>query len=284
MMSSAGALIGALAIALSLVMTAAWAITLPPGRSGLVDVIWSFAVGGAGLFAALVPLNHDSAPVERRLLVGALVLVWSLRLGLHIAGRTKAGHDDPRYASLREQWGDQFALRSWIFLQIQAAAALLLAGTILVAAHNPAPTLRLQDWLGAITLIIAIAGEATADKALRDFTAIPGNRGKLCEVGLWSISRHPNYFFEWLGWAAYALIAVDFGDSYPVGWCALIAPAFMYWLLVHVSGIPPLEKHMVQSRGAAFAAYQQRVNAFWPGPARRQPDAASQNSSKGTRR
>jgi steroid 5-alpha reductase family enzyme len=82
------------------------------------------------------------------------------------------------------------------------------------------------------------------------------------------MSRHPNYFFEWLGWFAYAVIAIaiDLTCSYPWGWLAVAGPVLMYWLLVHASGIPPLEAHMLRSRGDAFRAYQQRVNAFWPGP------------------
>jgi steroid 5-alpha reductase family enzyme len=80
------------------------------------------------------------------------------------------------------------------------------------------------------------------------------------------MSRHPNYFFEWMGWFAYAIIAIDFSGGYPWGWLALAGPALMYWLLVHASGIPPLEAHMLRSRGQAFRDYQHRVNAFWPGP------------------
>ena len=53
------------------------------------------------------------------------------------------------------------------------------------------------------------------------------------------------------------------------GWLALSAPAFMYWLLVHVSGIPPLEQQMLRSRGDAFRAYQARVSPFIPLPPRR---------------
>ncbi len=49
---------------------------------------------------------------------------------------------------------------------------------------------------------------------------------------------------------------------------ALLAPLMMYWLLVYASGIPPLEAHMLRSRGAKFRAYQERVNAFFPGPRR----------------
>ena len=66
---------------------------------------------------------------------------------------------------------------------------------------------------------------------------------------------------------AYAAIAIDSGN-FAWGWVALCGPAMMYWLLVYASGIPPLEAHMLRSRGAAFRAYQARVNAFWPGPPR----------------
>jgi len=52
----------------------------------------------------------------------------------------------------------------------------------------------------------------------------------------------------------------------PLGWLALAAPACMYWVLVHVSGIPPLEEHMLRSRGAQFRALQARIRPFFPSP------------------
>jgi steroid 5-alpha reductase family enzyme len=42
----------------------------------------------------------------------------------------------------------------------------------------------------------------------------------------------------------------------------------MYWLLVHVSGIPPLEAHMLERWRDAFRTYQARTNAFFPAPPR----------------
>ena len=96
----------------------------------------------------------------------------------------------------------------------------------------------------------------------------PGNRNRICDVGLWGWSRHPNYFFEWFGWLAYPLLAIDSGGGYPWGWAALAGPACMYWLLVHVSGIPPLEAHMLEYRRDEFRAYQARTNAFFPAPPR----------------
>ncbi len=87
-------------------------------------------------------------------------------------------------------------------------------------------------------------------------------------MGLWGLTRHPNYFFEWLGWIAYPFIAIGLPPN-PLGAVALAGPIEMYWLLVHVSGVPLLEAHMARSRGAPFADYQARVNMFFPGPRRR---------------
>ena len=89
---------------------------------------------------------------------------------------------------------------------------------------------------------------------------------RICERGLWGWSRHPNYFFEWLGWLGWPLLAI--GAGYPWGWLSLLAPAWMYYLLVHISGVPPLEEAMRKSRGEAYADYAARVNAFWPAPPR----------------
>lgn len=255
-----------LAVGLSAVMALAWWIALRSGRSGWIDAIWSFAVGGAGAFAALAPLDGSNSDAPRQSLVALLAVGWSLRLGFHIVARTMRGGDDPRYAHFRKEWGDDFARRLFWFLQIQAIAAFLLAVTIMAAARNPAVGLGWSDWLGVAILVIAVGGEGVADRQLTRFKGDDRNRGTVCDIGLWSLSRHPNYFFEWLTWVAFAVIAVDFTGSYPWGFAALIGPVFMYWLLVHVSGIPPLEAHMLRSRGDRFRAYQARVNAFWPGP------------------
>ena len=264
-------LVVGLGIALSLIMALAWKVAVRTGRSGWIDAIWSFAVGGAGLVASLVPVTQEE-PRRRQLIVGAIVVIWSARLGLHIVCRTMGAGDDPRYAQLREDWGQDFRERLFWFLQGQAGAAFLLVCSILAAAQNPAPELRLGDWLGILVFVTALAGETLADQQLARFRANAVNKDRVCDTGLWSFSRHPNYFFEWLGWLAYPLIGIDPTGQYPWGWAALSGPAFIYWLLVHVSGVPPLEAHMLRSRGDAFRAYQARVNVLWPGPSR--PSAA----------
>jgi steroid 5-alpha reductase family enzyme len=257
-------------ISLSAAMAVAWLVAERTGRSGWIDAIWTFATGFASIVLAWVPASPGAL---RPLLVAGLAALWSLRLGLHIVWRTARGGDDPRYRQLRAEWGDKASGRLFWFLQVQAAAALVLALSVAAAAHRPGIGLEIRDALGVVLFAVAAFGERAADRQLVRFGGDPRNKSRICDAGLWGYSRHPNYFFEWLVWVAFALIAIAPGGHYPWGWFGLTAPVLMYVFLVYVSGIPPLEAHMLRSRGDAFRVYQARVNAFWPGPPRSTAEA-----------
>jgi steroid 5-alpha reductase family enzyme len=259
---------------LVIVMTLAWAYQKQVNNAGWVDVFWTFGLGLAGLGLALTPIPGIASLTSRQILIAAMVAIWSLRLGLHLAVRVGTHAEDVRYNGFRKDWGADFQRRMFMFLMIQAVAAALLAVSILLAARVPAPAIRPLDWLGVAILAIAIGGEGIADAQLARFRAVPSNKGKICDSGLWGWSRHPNYFFEWLVWVAFAVMAIDLGGAYLWGLLAWTAPAFMYWLLVYVSGIPPLETLMLKSRGAAFTAYQSTTSAFFPLPPRRHSNPA----------
>jgi steroid 5-alpha reductase family enzyme len=259
-------LAGAMGTALSAIMAAAWQVQRRRGHTGWIDVCWTFGTGIVAAFASLAPLSSDHQPGARRILVALLVALWSLRLGSHILVRTRKAGDDPRYRELISQWGDRADLRMFLQLQSQAAVGLILALSVALAAHNTRPNLGLSDFVGLALLVGALAGEAVSDWQLRRFRSNSANHGRICESGLWSLSRHPNYFFEWLCWLAYPLIAIDLSGQNPLGWLSLAAPVSMYWVLVHVSGIPPLEEHMLRSRGAQFRALQARTRPFFPFP------------------
>ena len=256
--------IAGIAVSLSLFMSLAWAIQQRTGNSGWVDTIWTIAVGSVGFVSALIPLSGDGLH-NRQAIVATLAVIWSMRLGLHIGWRSAGISDDPRYAKMSEDWGDDAPRRMFIFLQQQAGVTIALVGSMFVAAHNPAPLGGL-DCAAIAILLVAVLSEGLADWQLTRFKSDPANRGCVNDRGLWNWSRHPNYFFETLGWLAYPLLAID--ASYPSGWFAFAGPACMYWLLVYVSGIPPLEEHMLRTRGDAFRAYQRRTNAFFPAPPR----------------
>ena len=255
--------LAAIAASLSILMAIAWTVQRRTGNSGWVDTIWTFAVGLVGAGSALWPIG-GAAPNARQWLVAALVAIWSLRLGLHIAVRTAGITDDPRYAAFARDWGLDAPRKMFIFLQNQAFGSIPLVFAIFLAARFPSDALRIEDIVGVLILLSGIAGEALADAQLKKFRDNPANKGRVCDVGLWRWSRHPNYFFEWLGWLAYPVIAIS--PAYAWGWATLLAPVFMYWILVHVTGIPPLEEQMLRSRGERYRDYQSRTSRFFPLP------------------
>jgi steroid 5-alpha reductase family enzyme len=255
--------LAAIAVSLSVLMAGAWTVQRRTGNSGWVDTIWTFSLGLVGAGSALWPVAGAS-PNARQWLVAGLVAIWSLRLGGHIAIRTAGITDDPRYAAFASEWGVDSPRRMFIFLQNQGFGSIPLVFAIFVAARFPQDALRLQDYVGALILFAGIAGEALADAQLKRFRENAANQGRVCDAGLWRWSRHPNYFFEWFGWLAYPVIALSTG--YVWGWAALLAPVFMYWILVYVTGIPPLEAQMLRSRGDRYRDYQLRTSQFFPLP------------------
>jgi steroid 5-alpha reductase family enzyme len=245
------------ALAMVVAMTLAFAVRLWTGRSGWIDTIWSAAVGVAGL-VAIVLTPGDPA---RRWMLGAVILLWSARLASHIGSRTHGAGDDPRYAALVAEWGENWRGRLFWFLQAQAGAGWVLAAAIAIAAANPAPP-RITDALAVAVALLGIGLELTADRQLRAWRATQQGPG-VCDVGLWSVSRHPNYLGETLFWGALPLFAVA-PDRLGWAFVTVAAPAMMAYLLVAVSGIPLLEAHMARTRGAAWEAYCRRVPKFLP--------------------
>jgi steroid 5-alpha reductase family enzyme len=252
----------------SAVMTIAWFIWRSTRNSGWIDTTWTFGLGLVGFVGSVLPFAHSVN--VRSWLVAGMAVIWSLRLGLHIAFRTRGITDDPRYAKLVHEWGADASRQMFWLLQKQALVSIPLALAMWVAAANPFPLPAAQALVAILIFGVAVIGEGVADQQLRWFRLKPDNKGRVCDSGLWRWSRHPNYFFEWLGWLSYPLLAIDFHGNYPWAVLAFAAPLCMYWLLVHVSGVPPLEAHMLAQRGEAFRRYQLKTNVFFPGPPRSQ--------------
>jgi hypothetical protein len=167
--------LAAIALSLSLLMAGAWMVRERTGNSGWVDTIWTFALGLVGGGSAQWPVA-GSPPNARQWLVAALVAIWSLRLGLHIAVRTSGITDDPRYASFAREWGVDSSRKMFVFLQNQGLGSIPLVFAIFVAAHFTYHLLRPQDYLAALILIVAIAGEALADAQLKRSGSSPRTR------------------------------------------------------------------------------------------------------------
>jgi steroid 5-alpha reductase family enzyme len=237
--------------------TLAYVIAHKVKLMAIVDTIWTAGLGLSALIYHTV-YNFDSV---RSWVVLLVILVWSFRLSYYLfKDRVFAGHEDSRYKALGEHWGAQ-APRNFYFLflvQIIFIALFLLPVTI--AMKSPDPTWLWSDTLAVLIAIVAMGGEALADRQLAAFRSNPENKGGVCQDGLWHYSRHPNYFFEWLHWFAYVAFAL--GSSY--AWLALSGPVAMYLFLRFLTGVPYAERSSLKSRGEAYRKYQKTTNAFFP--------------------
>lgn len=240
----------------ALVMFVLWIIHLRLKNAGVVDIGWA---GSYALIALVYAVMGDGYG-PRRALITTMVVIWSVRLAAHLTARTIAQPEDARYQHIRQQWGGNVPLKFFLFFQFQALLNVILSVPLLLVAVNPRSELSPLEWLGCALWIIAVAGESLADRQLRAFKSDLANRGKVCNLGLWRYSRHPNYFFEWLVWVALFVFAL----ASPYGFVSIIAPALMLYFLLRVTGIPATEAQLLRSKGDAYRAYQQTTSAFVP--------------------
>jgi steroid 5-alpha reductase family enzyme len=245
--------------AMAVVMGAAWARQRTTRDATAVDVLWSLGIGALVLSYAIAGAGLGDP--TRRALVALVCGAWSLRLGGHLLRDrvgTSAG-EDGRYRHLRKVWGDGAQPRFFVLYQVQAALAALFSLPPLVAMRGG--PVDGWAWAGTALAALAIAGEGLADRQLGFFRRDPAHRGRTCRAGLWRYSRHPNYFFEWLHWWSYVLIA----HGAALTW---LGPALMLLFLYRVTGIPHTEAQALASRGDDYRDYQRTTSAFVPWPPR----------------
>ena len=246
----------ALGAALTL-MAVLWVAHLAKGEADIVDAGWAASVG----LTALIVGHFGPGDFSRRLLLTALVGLWSARLTWFLlTTRVMKPGEDGRYIELRASWGESAPWRFFIFFEVQGALAVLLAIPFFVVAFNELPLSVPVIVLSLALWSVSICGETIADRDLSRFRADPANKGKVCNKGLWRYSRHPNYFFEWIHWWAYVVLA--WGSPWFL--LSFISPFIMFYLITKVTGIPPTEARSLISRGEAYKEYQRTTNAFFP--------------------
>ena len=254
-MSGAGLILTAF-LGASLLQAALWSVYRRTDRADWVDAGWA---GSLGLAAILYGVCATGDP-HRRLLVAVLGGGWGLRLAFHLARRIAGGPEDGRYTQLKAEWKSALPRKFFFFFQAQAILAVILSAPFFWPSIDPRPELGFLPWLGAGLAVVSILGETLSDLQLRRFKADPSNHGQVCRTGLWSLSRHPNYFFEWLIWVAFTLLAWPS----PWGWTAIFCPGLMLYFLLRVTGIPATEAQSLRSKGEAYGRYQREVSVFIP--------------------
>ena len=234
-----------------------WLAQRRTGNAAIVDFGWALSLV---LLAALYALQGGGFFWRSLMMVG-MAGVWGLRLAFYLLFTRVIGHpEEGRYQQLRAGWGPAVQRNFFFFFQGQGVLNILLALPFLLAALNPQPDLTVLEYSAFGLWLLAFLGEVVADAQLARFKSNPAHRGKVCDVGLWRLSRHPNYFFEWLIWVSYALFAL----ASPYGYLGLIAPALILFTLLKITGIPATEAQALRSKGEAYRQYQQSTSIFIP--------------------
>lgn len=238
------------------VMFVMWVRQLRTRNATSVDVAWAANLGLLAILAAIF-LNGFG---PRRALMASMVALASFRLAAHLASdRLRHSGEDGRYAAIRAEKGDRAPIWFFFFYQAQGLLDAVLAIPFILVARDSHGAWRMLDWAAVAVWSVAVIGEALSDNQLARWKRDPRNKGRTCRAGLWAYSRHPNYFFEWLTWIAYGLLAT----STPMGWLGWVPAALMLFFILKVTGIPPTEAQALKSR-PDYARYQTEVSAFFP--------------------
>ncbi|MFF7211357.1 DUF1295 domain-containing protein [Streptomyces sp. NPDC008238] len=243
------------------VMLATFAFALSRGRHRYVDVAWGAAFTAVAASAYGMSAGHGDP--ARRALVFALTAVWGLRLAVHIVRRGRGHGEDPRYeAFLAKAPGSRaaYALRA-VYL-LQGALVLVVSLPVQAASYIPGPA-GPAAVVGALLWLTGLLFEAVGDHQLARFKADPANRGRIMDRGLWSWTRHPNYFGDFcVWWGLFALTC----DAWQAAAASAVSPLLMSYLLTRGSGKALLERHMADRPG--WAGYAARTSGFFPRPPR----------------
>ena len=236
----------------------AWyVVALVLKRNDVADIAWGLGF----IVATAVALLRQDIFTVRAVMVFAMVVLWGVRLSVHVSIRNWGKAEDARYRKWREEWGRHAAVRAFfqVFL-MQSYLVIVVALPVTAVVHAGGPSLGLLDFIGVTVWTIGFLFETVGDYELLKFKGDPANKGRIIRSGLWKYTRHPNYFGEVTLWWGIYLIAL----SVPGAWITVFGPLTITFLILKVSGIPLLEKKY--EGNADFAEYKRRTSAFFPMP------------------
>jgi steroid 5-alpha reductase family enzyme len=252
------------ALAILVAVVGVWAISVRIADASIVDIFWGFGF----VVVAWVAYASSGGPLTfRRLAILAATTAWGLRLTAHLAKRNLGKGEDFRYKAMRKKHGAKFPI-------ISLVTVYLVQGAVMFVVSLPVQVglMRYNDrtgWIAAVVIgvmiwAIGFGFETIGDAQLTRFMADASNKGKVLNSGLWSWTRHPNYFGDSCAWWGIWVMAA----SVRPGLATIISPLVMTFTLRKVSGVPMLE-HSMAKRRPGYAEYVKTTSAFVPRPPKR---------------
>ncbi|BBX90721.1 hypothetical protein MBOE_23700 [Mycolicibacterium boenickei] len=245
--------------AIAVVHGATFVIGRALGRYNVVDVAWGIGF----IVVAAVSAVLGSGDPGRRILLLVLITLWAGRLSWHMVVKSAGKGEDPRYRELLDgNYSAGHVLRK-VFV-IQGAATWFISLPVqLSSTLGPTPAVvRPVLVVGVLIWAVGLAFEAVGDHQLRRFKTDPSHHGAIMDRGLWSWTRHPNYFGDSCVWWGLWLVTICTWQSL----MTVLSPVLMTYFLVYATGARLTEKHMAGRPG--FDEYCSRTSFFIPIPPR----------------
>ena len=224
----------------------------------IADSAWSLMF----LASAIYYFQSNVTTDLRTNIFFGLLIIWSLRLAIHLTWRNWGEPEDRRYQDIRKKYSPNFELKSlFIIFVFQAllASVISLPVVSVMGTQNEISNVGLIEYVAILIWCIGFLYESVADWQLAKFKLDESNANKVMNTGLWKNTRHPNYFGEFLIWWGFYIYAFSSGP-----WWIIVSPLLMSWLLLKFSGVVMLEETIIKRR-PQYQKYIEVTNAFFPG-------------------
>lgn len=244
------------AITIVIVMVTTWIISLMIKNASIVDIVWGLGFAVTSWMLAIFVDGNSG----RQLLLAIMVGVWGLRLGGYLAKRNIGHGEDWRYKAMRKKKGPKFGLISLVTVfGLQGTLMWVVSLPVMFGNGDTTPGVGPLAVIGIMVWAVGLSFEAIGDWQLVRFKKDPSNQGKVMQTGLWSLTRHPNYFGDALLWWGIGIVGAETGS----GVIGFVGPLVMTIFLLRVSGVPMLERSLMKRR-EGYAEYAARTSSFIP--------------------
>ena len=262
----------------------AFVVCLPTWRTGrmsYVDIGWPWGVALIGIITWL----YGEGDSVRIVTISILYIMIGSRMGMGALKMWRLGMlntEFPRYEYQKKRWKKAGKNNTMLAMQIEGilqglANASFLAMPAFIIATNSNSTIAILEIIGVVVWFGAFVMESIADMQkisfLKKMKAL-GEKNKVCNVGLWKYTRHPNYFAEWMVWNGLIIASIPSwillynAESVTIwillGLGLLFTSRMMYTTLVYHTGAIPSEYYSLKKR-PEYKAYQDTTNIFFPG-------------------
>jgi steroid 5-alpha reductase family enzyme len=231
-------------------------------NNGLADMAWGLGFVVVAITSMIYTQNYTILGIT----ITALVTLWGLRLFFYIGLRNWNKPEDYRYVAMRKRWEPHVVIKAFFYVFMLQMSFLYIISAPIQLTHYISSEVEglgfIPYIIGLVIWIIGFFFEVVGDAQLKKFKQDSNNKGKLMTKGLWSYTRHPNYFGESAMWFGIGIIAL--ATLNPLALIGLVGPLFITYLLLYVSGVPLLENKYKDRED--FKAYQKRTSKFFPLP------------------